>query len=376
MTFFNKDGGKSNIIDYVLPCILIALAMFVSWYLLNSSNQLKSDDSSKINQTFIDPSDNSMINKYSDINMGLYKSPDGFLYLYTVSGNKIFIPQNIQNEVKTSVIDFIIANQAGLNSAKEKKLNIINDPISSEYFTRQYSTVIETISGLYKESVNKSMYHTLAQYGLKLSELEAKLAVMRDSIFEAMINYEADKLYYQQSSLRWKQIWIQYFKCLKYPDDKECPVRYIDMSNTFTELNDAYIRYRESASIYKERSEEIIPEAMSCYEDLKNNTGKNFDLLLDTINQYDIVQQDIKHLIVSLGEEIKTIKNSIILEKISVMELTAFIEINNPNIREEIDYFESIDITINNMNSTNVDCITNCIIKGGTNCSAICNKQQ
>jgi hypothetical protein len=221
---------------------------------------------------------------------------------------------------------------------------------------------------------NKSLCKTIADYGYKLSDLELQLTNKRDELFEEMVIYETEKLFYQKAAYDWKKIWIRYFKCLKDPTLDNCPVSYSEISYQFSQLNDTYISYRKATKAYKTTSEEIIPEVNDIYNELKNQTGHNFDLLLDTIDDYPTIPYEVKNVIVSLGIEIKALKDSISINNTSIAELTAFIEINNPNIQERISYFDSLDININKVHSDSVNCMANCFFKRQVNCSSKCTK--
>ncbi|MEW5820964.1 MAG: hypothetical protein AB1782_12300, partial [Cyanobacteriota bacterium] len=183
-----------------------------------------------------------------------------------------------------------------------------------------------------------------------------------------------EKLFYQKAAIDWKNVWVKYFKCLKNPDFEGCPVGYADISYTFSHLNNTYINYRKATESYKSISKKLIPEVNSLYKELKDNTGHNFDLLLDTVDDYQTIPFETRSFIVSLGIEIKALKDSIEINNVTLTELTSFIEVNNPNIKESVSYFDSINININTVNSESVNCMVNCYFKGDTNCSDICTK--
>ena len=90
------------------------------------------------------------------------------------------------------------------------------------------------------------------------------------------------------------------------------------------------------------------------------------------IKEDTLYQSDTKDLIVDLIEEIKLLKDSIKFSEVSVVELKAFIDLNSPDIKEKISYFDAIEITINDLPPSSIDCIANCIFNGRTNCSKSC----
>ena len=94
MKIFNNNIN-SKLIDYVIPCILIIIALLASYYIINTTRIIENNFIANLEKKF-KRSNLETSNSKADTNIGLSKSIEGYYYLNTASGKKVFIPTPIQ----------------------------------------------------------------------------------------------------------------------------------------------------------------------------------------------------------------------------------------------------------------------------------------
>lgn len=372
MTTFNKKSAGSYLADYVLPFILIGLVFGVSLYILNKTGLIKTNVVAKLEAKFDNANNNLMEDQNTKV-LGLYKNIDNYFYFNTLSGKSVYIPPTYYEAIKDASIKYLSENSDKKNDTDINEPKIWDISQSSEFYTGQYSSLINTLAMQVKEPVNKSLLDTLSEYGYKLAQLEAQLTTIRNKLAEAKLNYEISKLTYQDTSVKWKKVWIRHFECLDNPKAHGCAANSNNISDAFREFNNSYISFKNATDTYKKVSLKYSSNANSCYNDLKNGAGKTFDLLLDNFKKRDLVSPEIKSIVLVFGGEIKSIKNNIKMEKTSITELKSVIKVNNPVVKENFDYFDSFDITINDQNTGLINCVAECIYYARDDCKDLCN---
>lgn len=355
-----KKESIMKIFDYLIPCSLIAIALVVSMLIINSSGLLGNHNIENVNKE---------ANQQNDINIGLLRK-NGKLFINTLSGRKIYVPNYFKRKIEETVVDYLVT----FNETKDSNFltNQPQDHYSSVFFTKQYSLLLLAISQEMKEKDSQATYLTFAIYAEKIADLEQKLTSIRNEISESIYEYEINKLYYKKAAQNWNNIWARKFQCIKTPDTKGCPVSQLDIINAYTDFNNTYITYRKAIKDLKQKNKLLAPQAKEYYHDLKKQTGSNFDLLLSSISQDKKVSSYVSNLAEALGEEIKYIKNRIKLTTSREDELTSYIEFNNPNIKETISFFDTINITINGTDVNDIKCLAGCINDGKTDCNNYC----
>ena len=355
----NKDL-ITKIFDYLIPCLLIGLVLGISIFIIYSSGLLNTNNNENPVNTEV---------KVIDNNIGLLRK-DGKLYINTLSGNKIYVPNYFKRKMEETIVNYLVH----YNEKKHDKtfLNESEDPYSIVFFTKQYSLLLLVLSKEMKEKDSQPTYLTFAIYAEKIANIEENLIDIRNILYESNFEYELNKLYYKKAAQNWTDIWTQKFDCIKKPGLKGCPISQLDIINAYTDFNNTYINYRNSVKNLKVNNENLAPKAEEYYNDLKKDTGSNFDLLLNSIRQDTKVSSYVKNLAESLGEEIKLIKDKINITTTRDDELTSYIEFNNPNIKETVSFFDIINISINDKDSYDIKCLSNCIYEGKTDCYNIC----
>lgn len=366
----NSINKGSNLIDYVLPCVLIFVSLLVAMILLKNTDFSVSRFSDNSN-VIAGIAGKSL--KKKDIKTGLFKEKGGQLALYTLSGKTIIIPQKEKDIVENAYIESISRENSRLKELTQNK-NRWQDPVSYYYYLDQYSFLIKKIGIHIKDLTGKKIVLSIAEYGEKISRIAYKLNIIRNILYEEKLNYEIYKLFYQESASKWKDIWIKYFECFKNPDLEWCPINYSQLSEAYSDLNNSYLNYKDASNAYKDSSKKYLPEVKKLEKELKYADNDVFNLLLTSLDDYKYVSRDTKNLIIALGGEIKEIKTSISIYYLSVVDLSAEIKLNTPNIKEKISYFDSADITINLVDNKHINCIATCLFENESNCKQKCVK--
>jgi hypothetical protein len=370
MSLINRKGLKTKLIDYAVPFFLLGLALGASYYIIDLTEFINKLNLQNIHQLFGLQTENRKINL--NRSPGLFRNEVGAHYYKTISGNVVKVPAYYYPYVKKAIIEYN-AKSASL-PADIRQINtydVWSYSSSDAYYTGLYAAIIQAIADIIEEDFGQTLSQMLADYSNDLKTKELELTELANQLYDLRLKVETNKLHYNQASGEWRNIWIRHFECLSRPDQDKCPVTYYEIMDIYTMLNTAYLNYRNSITEYKELNKELTPQAEAIYNDIKQ-TGESLDLLINTINAYELMPIQTKNFIASLAQEISLIKNNISVKPVMLTELTAILEVNNPNVNESMESFKSIEVMINENKANKLGCLAVCINSGAGHCKDSC----
>jgi hypothetical protein len=334
----NKSHGAA-LMDYIVPGILIACIGGVAIYGFVSNGTLKNAFLTTASGV-LDETKGKLYIGSAPNKPGLYKLADGNYYLTTQSGKTIKIPQDYYDGMKESIEQYI-NDKAGSDTVGEETTGAYGDTNDgsdeTDYLTGQYAVMLESMAENVESKNASRLLKTMASYADKMSNIQTDLKDIRDEINSAKANFELAQAKFTTA----RQEYMNYYQ------QAASTGNYSQLYDKFYAYRDAYYDYRDNTKTYRDESKKYVTLASDSFNKLKKDTGIGFETLLFLTKTYNKIPQEAKDVAIPVGEEIKELKNKVLVTKENVDYLKTVLDNNKHVVSAEVQQaFESLKILV------------------------------
>lgn len=341
-----KSNIGSNAVEYIVPLALISLVIGLGIYLITQNQSI---------YTNILGSSGGKVDAYKSklaigtgaASGGIFEDINGNIVLTNNSGKSVLIPrayydkykEDLAKEMAEGKFDF----DTTLGTETSGAAGVENIAYVNNSSTKMYSALIDIAAQNSSELTEKKLLEEMSTYGFKLGDIENELIKIQADINEDKNLYKVQKENYLAERTKFETLLAQY--------ESTPPAQITDKQEStlweaFDNVQTAYDEYSSCVSDYKKASSSYSVEAQSYLNDLKNNTGVEFDNVVNEINQSSKIDQETKDFVVPVGNAISAIKDSVEIINEEVTTIQTSFDLEAKSFTETSDKFKSLNIKV------------------------------
>ena len=198
----------------------------------------------------------------------------------------------------------------------------------------------------YGDEESHDLLDNMAKYGYKLGEIENELLETKKTIDKDFKAFEEQTQEYWKAKNDFEALEkkLQEEKAKNpFGDHDELEQQ---VAQAYDQLQLVYSHYSTALNSYKTTSTKYLSTTMAYFDDLENETGVAFDDVLKEISDSTIIGDEVKEMIIPVGDKIKAIKDSVDVITKMINALSVSFSDSQMAYNQLDDVFESFDIHI------------------------------
>lgn len=304
----------SSIMEYIIPVALIGIGVGAGLYAISTNGGFFSNIMYSSAGKVDSAGGRISFGSGASVN-GIYMDTDGKIYVSNNEGNQVRVPLSFYDKYKNNLQKYLNDgkfNTSGSSLGQETSgaVGIEDITASNKANTIIYSAMIEMASEQIEDKKAANLLAQMSQYGYKMGELETELINVKRTIDS----------YHETFDLKAKAFWKaqKAYKDAEAAYNKESNQNNKNaMQRALEQMELAAGQYTTAKDNFKESSTQYLGQATTYFNDLKEKTGMSYDKILTEIDASTDIDDDIKEIVLPIGNKIKDVKDSVdMIEKL------------------------------------------------------------